>query len=86
MKHAREDYNPIQDPRGLIPEDEPVMLFRAQDKHLPDILLRYLSLLHQDGNPDERLLELVGDHLQAVRKWQSKHKPKKPDLPISLEG
>jgi hypothetical protein len=30
MKHARDDYNRIQDPAGLIPEDEPVFLLRAQ--------------------------------------------------------
>lgn len=32
MKHAREDYDRIQDPLGLIPEDEPVFLLRAQDR------------------------------------------------------
>ena len=32
MIHAREDYNRIQDPAGLIPEDEPVFLLRAQDQ------------------------------------------------------
>lgn len=32
MKHARDDYNRIQDPEGLIPADEPVFLIRGQDK------------------------------------------------------
>lgn len=31
MRHAREDYNRIQDPAGKIHEDEPVFLMRAQD-------------------------------------------------------
>jgi len=31
MKHEREDYSRIQDSGGLIPEDEPVFLLRAQD-------------------------------------------------------
>ena len=29
MKHARDDYNRIQDPAGKIPEDEPVFLLRG---------------------------------------------------------
>jgi hypothetical protein len=32
MLHARKDYMRIQDPDGLIPEDEPVFLLRAQDQ------------------------------------------------------
>lgn len=32
MKHARPDYDRIQDPASLIPEDEPVFLIRGQDR------------------------------------------------------
>jgi len=32
MKHARPDYDRIQDPAGLIPKYEPVFLLRGQDK------------------------------------------------------
>lgn len=31
MKHARADYDRIQDPAGLIPDDEPVFLIRGSD-------------------------------------------------------
>jgi hypothetical protein len=31
MRHARADYDRIQDPAGLIPDDEPVFLVRASD-------------------------------------------------------
>jgi hypothetical protein len=31
MRHARADYERIQDPAGLIPDDEPVFLVRASD-------------------------------------------------------
>lgn len=31
MKHARTDYDRIQDPDGKIPDDEPVFLIRGQD-------------------------------------------------------
>lgn len=33
MKHARPDYDRIQDPAGIIPEDEPVFLLRGQDRY-----------------------------------------------------
>ena len=37
MKHARPDYNDrIVDTAGLIPDDEPVMLFRGQDRLADD--------------------------------------------------
>jgi len=32
MIHARTDYDRIQDPAKLIPDDEPVFLLRGQDK------------------------------------------------------
>ena len=35
MKHARSDYDRIQDPSRIIPEDEPVFLLRAQDISAP---------------------------------------------------
>ena len=35
MRHARKDYDRIQDPAGLIPEDEPVFLLRGKDKAAP---------------------------------------------------
>jgi hypothetical protein len=38
MKHARADYQRIQDPAGIIPEDEPVFLLRAQDPAAPSAL------------------------------------------------
>ncbi len=35
MIHARPDYNRIQDPDNLIPDDEPVFLLRAKDRTAP---------------------------------------------------
>jgi hypothetical protein len=35
MRHARADYDRIQDPDGLIPQDEPVFLIRGQDRAAP---------------------------------------------------
>ena len=42
MRHARPDYNRFQDPENLIPQDEPVLLLRGQDKLAPKTL-RYVG-------------------------------------------
>ena len=41
MIHARDDYNRIQDPAGLIPADEPVFLLRGQDPAAPNTVDRW---------------------------------------------
>ncbi len=38
MKHARKDYDRIQDTVGKIPENEPVFLIRGQDLAAPAAL------------------------------------------------
>jgi len=43
MKHARQDYNRIQDSEGLIPEDEPVFLLRGQDTVAPGVVRFWAS-------------------------------------------
>lgn len=74
MKHAREDYNRFQDPENKIPEDEPVMLFRAQDKHFISVLEYYRNLVVEDdpGNP---IVELVEAHIELARKWPVRKVP-----------
>ncbi len=79
MRHARQDYNRIQDPEGKIGEDEPVMLFRAQDRHMVAVLTMYGALLTASKNlrMADRVLKFAsGD----VRDWQLKHGTKEPDL------
>lgn len=76
MKHARADYDRIQDPAGLIPEDEPVMLFRAQDKHFNKVLEYYRHLVHTD-NGDPRIITAINEHLVLSDAWPVK---KAPDL------
>lgn len=80
MKHAREDYARIQDPENKIGEDEPVMLFRAQDKFFIDVLYFYRALLERD-NPKSELIPLVTDHIKRVYAWQQDNadKVKFPD-------
>jgi len=79
MKHAREDYNRIQDPAGLIPDDEPVFLLRGQDMIAPRLLLKWATQLRLlRGDP--YMAEIVEKHAQAMIEWQDTHKSKLPDL------
>jgi len=75
MKHARADYDRIQDPAGIIPEDEPVFLLRAQDKlawHVVKIYSFCASLIGQ-----QLLAELTDEHAKRMKAWPVK---KIPDL------
>lgn len=77
MLHARSDYDRIQDPAGKIPADEPVLLFRAQDKHFVAVALFYAMLVEQDdGNP--AIVEAVMAQLARGRAWPVR---KAPDMP-----
>jgi hypothetical protein len=79
MKHFREDYNRIQDPAGLIPENEPVFLLRGQDKLAPSLLLRWAAELRlQGGNPE--MARIVEDGAQEMIEWQKNINKKLPDL------
>jgi hypothetical protein len=80
MLHIRSDYNKrIQDSENIIPANEPVMIFRAQDKHMPSILRHYALLLRLDNN--EAMAELVSLHILKVINWQETVKHKRPDCP-----
>lgn len=93
MIHARKDYDRIQDPalfnRNLLPasdstpigENEPVILFRAQDKHFIDILQHYLDMLYEDSNIQSKLKEQIEDHINLAYEWRKNHKVKTPDIP-----
>jgi hypothetical protein len=77
MKHARDDYNRIQDPAGLIPEDEPVFLLRAQDKHAAATLRYYAHLVALDQG-DVSILFATQKQADAMEAWP-RHKA--PDMP-----
>ncbi len=80
MKHAREDYNRIQDPENLIPEDEPVFLLRGQDALAPKLLLNWAANLRLVGG-DPAMAKLVENQAQAMLEWQKNVKVKNPDMP-----
>ncbi len=80
MKHARPDYDRIQDLSGKIPADEPVFLLRGQDALAPWCVRQWADVVEaQDGDP-----EMVKDaREQAARmdEWQRTVCCKMPDLP-----
>lgn len=80
MKHAREDYNRIQDPLGKIPQDEPVFLLRGQDKLAPQLLLEWANLLEAMGG-DPEMANKVRTHAGEMIEWQRMKKMKLPDMP-----
>ena len=81
MKHARDDYNRIQDPDGLIPDDEPVFIIRGQDISAPDALEEWVRLNDLNGG-DPKLSELTMKQAAEMRKWHITNKCKRPDLEI----
>jgi hypothetical protein len=73
MKHARADYNRIQDPAGLIHEDEPVFLLRGQDM-LAWMAVRVYSWLCRLRGMNH-IAELSFKHSEAMRAWRPKKWP-----------
>jgi len=74
MKHAREDYNRIQDPENKIPEDEPVFLLRGQDRFAAGIVREYGNLVKPWN---KELSDKALAHADLMDKWKNK---KLPDL------
>jgi hypothetical protein len=75
MKHARQDYNHIQDPLNKIPQDEPVFLLRGQDVLAPPILELYAFMAALAGRPE--LAQLTLEQAKLMQEWPKK---KIPDL------
>lgn len=55
-----------------IAEDEPVMVFRAQDNLMPDVMKYYLQRSRQNEAPEHHL-KLIEDQLRRVKAWQQTH-------------
>ena len=79
MKHAREDYNRIQDPQGRIPDDEPVFLLRGQDRLAVFAIRYYAEMCKHNGAPEIAAKALA--HAELMDAWPTK---KTPDLPAHL--
>ncbi|MEO5627613.1 MAG: hypothetical protein ABIQ89_01875 [Candidatus Saccharimonadales bacterium] len=52
-----------------IPEDEPLILFRAHDKLLLPLLEDYMKLCIDSGSP-EKHLGLLKQRIDAIKAWQ----------------
>ncbi len=74
MRHAREDYNRFQDPLGLIPDQEPVMLFRGQDKHAAKLVRTYADWVEADGG-DPEVIQKCREHADLMDAWPKKKAP-----------
>jgi hypothetical protein len=86
MKHARDDYSRIQDPAGLIPDDEPVFLLRAQDIFAAQAVRDYANALEADLGrktnvcpPCEaktrHVIRLARMHAELMDEWLAKKWP-----------
>lgn len=80
MRHAREDYNRIQDPAELIPEAEPVFLIRGQDRAAPRVLRQYAREAQRLGASKE-LVRATIEQAKRMEEWQKSITSKVPDLP-----
>lgn len=65
MLHARPDYMRIQDPSGLIPQDEPVFLLRAQDATAALVVQVWAAM-----QPSGPLKEMADYHASRMRGWR----------------
>ena len=80
MRHARSDYNRIQDPAGIIPEDEPVFLLRGQDSFAPQTVHLWATLVEKlGGDPD--IVKAAQRWVLEMQIWQRDHGSKTPDMP-----
>lgn len=80
MKHARKDYDRIQDPAGKIPENEPVFLIRGQDLAAPAALRAYAMEAHRCG-AEQNIIEATLRQAREMEKWQRECARKTPDMP-----
>lgn len=82
MKHAREDYNRIQDPSGKIPQDEPVFLLRGQDISAPETL-RYWAVRNATVGGSYKASLMALEWAERMEEWQEEMEfgGKPADLP-----
>lgn len=65
-------YGKVTLEHGTIGEDEPVVVFRAQDKHLPKLLAYYHLFCLREESP-KRHLDLILESRDKVMVWQKSH-------------
>ena len=58
-----------------VPDDEPLVLFRAKDKLLPQVLAAYQKLC-QDTGCQAQQVDSLGPLIQQVKDWQAANQDK----------
>ena len=84
MRHARKDYNRIQDPQNKIPVLEPVFLLRGQDKYAAETVLFYAQSILDDELASDAAREIAQrtwDWAKEMREWGEHIGVKQPDMP-----
>jgi len=79
MIHARDDYNRIQDPEGIIPDEEPVFLLRSTDVTAPATVRHWADLAEAAG-ADPVIVQAARHQAHAMESWQDAFGSKVPDL------
>lgn len=77
-------YGRVTTEHGNIGEDEPVIVFRAQDRLLPKLLAYYHLFCLKAGSP-KRHLDLILSTRDVVLDWQEVNDVKTPDSESSRE-
>jgi hypothetical protein len=79
-------YGVVTTEHGEIPDDEPVVVFRARDALLPALLAEYQQMCEAAGSP-ERHRQLISESLTNVESWQRANpgKVRTPDSERSRE-
>jgi len=62
-------YGRVTTEHGDIPDDEPVIVFRARDITTPDVLAYYLMRCVKKGSP-KRHLDIIVSTIELFRDWQ----------------
>lgn len=78
-------YGRVTVERGTIGDDEPVVVFRAQDALLPRVLDIYGILCEIAGSPKHHL-ELIRKTALDVKGWQAQNRTKTPSSDSLKEG
>lgn len=78
-------YGRVQLERGNIGDDEPVVVFRAQDRLLPNLLKIYKVLCEIAGSP-QRHLDLIHDSAMKIKGWQIRNTTKTPSSDGYVQG
>jgi hypothetical protein len=70
-------YGKVTLEKGTVGEDEPVVVFRAQDKILPVLMNFYFQKCREMGSPQHHL-DLIMASTREIIAWQAEHFTKLP--------